>query len=287
MSSKYEINLVDVPDVSGSYSFTSPLVDPSVVTRSVDLNFYAAVTNFDVYVFQIEEQVIPNWFAVVVPKGVSDLGNVHIFFHPLPGHAGYVDAQYQAKGNWGQILEKYTKWLGPQLSASGRKQILVIPLLTSSVISSLGIFASDWQEIVTYIQNGLRRIKGLPETPVQIRNLMISSFSAGIAYQHAFRTKGVNVAPLLREVYDFDGKYSTFRHYAAGLGKGGYILRQYDQYAVSSEQQIMEGAMFCQYHVPLNRWGRHGPKPMSTDEIHRFIPYYMMYHALCFSLVGV
>lgn len=286
MSSKYEINLIDVPGVSGPKNLSRSFVDFFSVTGSMDLKFNTLTCEFDVYVFQIEEQVVPNWFGVVVPKGMNDFSNVHIFFHPLPGQARYVDAQYQSKGKWGNILGKYTEMLGWQFAASGRKQILIIPLLTSSAASTLGIFATDWQGIVEYIQNGLQRIYGLPETQPQIRNLMISSFSVGIAYLKTFRIRGVNVTPLLREVYDFDGKYSTYRNYAQNL-TGGHILRQYDQYAVFSEQQVKQGAMSCQYHVPINRWRKHTPRPASSDTIHAYIPYYMMLHALCSSLIGV
>ena len=32
--------------------------------------------------FQLDEAVVPKWFGVLVPEGVSSFDNIHLFFHP-------------------------------------------------------------------------------------------------------------------------------------------------------------------------------------------------------------
>ena len=50
--------------------------------------------------------VVPNWFGVAVPDGLTDFTRPNIFFHPTPGQAGYNDNDYPTKaGLWPTLLE--------------------------------------------------------------------------------------------------------------------------------------------------------------------------------------
>lgn len=62
--------------------------------------------------FQLDEAVVPRWFGVLVPEGVSSFDKIHLFFHPTPAQAGFQDADYQGLGNWPDIFHYLTDNMG-------------------------------------------------------------------------------------------------------------------------------------------------------------------------------
>jgi hypothetical protein len=73
-------------------------VNPDSVPGATPLRFVGMDVGVTTLLFAIEENVVPNWFGVAVPDGVTDFSNANIFFHPTPRQAGYNDADYSTKG---------------------------------------------------------------------------------------------------------------------------------------------------------------------------------------------
>src|SRR5690606_34282557 len=57
-----------------------------------------------IHYFQLDAPVVPRWFGVLVPEDTTEFDRVHVFFHPTPAQAGYVDAEYQSFGRWRGIF---------------------------------------------------------------------------------------------------------------------------------------------------------------------------------------
>src|SRR5262249_10809805 len=145
--------------------------------------------NFDGWVFEAPQGTVPRWFCVAVPKGLSDFSKLLLFFHPTPGQAGYVDAQYQNFDQWKGIYH-YVPEVGYQLAASGKKMVFLMPLLPNAAIESLGNFTTSWVDLAAEILGHLQRhYKGNDTGVVEPSEVVVSSFSSGIKYHHTFLTK--------------------------------------------------------------------------------------------------
>lgn len=160
-------HLLDRTSVSGAGDFAYIREDVSFSTllyELVDLsNSLANGTQFS-----------PNWFGVAVPDGITDFSNVVIYFHPTPGQAGYIDADYPFKTsggfsthtNWKELLG-YVDRLGGQLAGAVKRagatpnQIVIVPLMRNGNVDGgrsvdAGILPRQWYYIVNDI------IKDLP-----------------------------------------------------------------------------------------------------------------------------
>jgi hypothetical protein len=257
------------------------VVDPTTVAGSGNLGFQTANVRVTTMLFQLGANVVPNWFGVAVPRGIQDFTTPNIFFHPIPGQAGYKDSDYQSKtGKWPELFY-YMERIGYQLDAAIRNfsapanQIAVMPFLTSAATDT-SIFAPNWFGIVTDILTDVRAAIGVPGTaPVQISEVVVSSFSVGLIYSNSFRQSGLGLQPLLREVWDYDG-------FPKGLdtgftGTADFRLRKYDQ-----------GNEPASIHLPLSRWAGYPnpppnlgdrPFPKNSLDVHQLIADYMFLHS--------
>lgn len=275
------IPLDPIPNVhSGTGTHTDRIwvVDPDSVAGSGALQFIAWDVQVSSFLFQLDSSDVPNWFGVAVPRGVRDFTHLHIFFHPLPAQAGYVDALYGSKGGLWKNLFYYMERLGYQGGAAGRDQVIVMPFLTQAA-QDTGIFKESWQDICTQILSSVRESMGADTSnPLQIQDVAVSSFSVGIVYSNAFRTLATNLAASMREVWDFDGNYSTSRSLSQGLlPTPQYGVIKYDQVFSSDSQN---------FHVPQPRWKSYAAPPTNSDQVHGLIRDYMFLHAASISTVG-
>ena len=152
------IPLAPIPGVhtgTGTVATTSWVVEPETVPGSGLLAFTGRDVSVTTLLFQIADDVVPNWFGVACPRGMTGFGNVHVFFHPTPAQAGYVDADYRTKaGKWPELFY-YLERLGDQLDGAERDQLLVMPFLTEAA-KDTGILPGSWSQILTDIATGTR-----------------------------------------------------------------------------------------------------------------------------------
>ena len=276
-----EITLAAVPKVhqgTGTHRATNWVVNPTTVPGSGPMTFSGLDGQVTTKLFAIAEAVVPNWFGVALPSGLSDFSRPHIFFHPTPGQAGYLDGDYWKKsGKWPELFY-YMERLGYQLDGAQRNQVLIMPFMTEEAKNG-GILPANWQSIVTQI---LRRVRADVSPSVtsalKIRQLVVSSFSAGIIYSDNFRRTGANVASALAEVWDFDGRYSSYHAISEALHSTAKVQAiKYDQIASSDPSA---------YHVPLPRWQKLVDPPTSSNEVHGLIRDFMFLDAASVSHVG-
>ncbi len=242
-----------------------------------------------IFYFQVEEAVVPKWFGVLVPEGVSSFDKIHLFFHPTPAQAGFQDADYQGLGNWPNIFHYLADNdrgdnMGSQFCAAGMDRVLVMPLMTQSAEQDCGIFAQRWESIVGRILGMLSTGNMSPAAPlVYVNSLVVSSFSSGIVYSHLFRNKAT-LGARLAGVIDFDGSFSTYRQLSAALsGPPGHVVKVTQNPA--DPQNL--GSLAAENIFPLARprWGGPWADSFSADpaafplEIHGTIPQTMMFIA--------
>ena len=211
--------------------------------------------------FAINQNVVPNWFGVGVPHIVTDWSKPNIFFHPIPGQDGYVDADYPTKsGKWPDLFY-YMELLGFQLDAAIRRfgapsnQIVIMPFLTSARTDT-GILAANWFGIITDILTDLRRMLGGGTGTVNISEVVVSSFSVGYVYSENFRSAAPGLKPLLKQVWDFDGypKSDSFKL----VSTADYTAIKYDQ-----------GSEPASIHLPLSRWSDYPSPPPNPVDPHQ------------------
>src|SRR5215217_2976662 len=179
-----------------------------------------------IFYFQVDEAVVPRWFGVLVPEGVSSFDKIHLFFHPTPAQAGFQDADYQGLGNWPDIFHYLTDDMGTQFCAAGLDRVLVMPLMTQGAAQDCGIFPQRWESIVGRILGMLSTGDMSPSAPlIYVNSLVVSSFSSGIVYSHLFRNNAA-LGARLAGVIDFDGGFSTFSQLSAALtGPPGHVVK--------------------------------------------------------------
>jgi hypothetical protein len=268
---------------TGSHGRRQMIVDPGSVPGTGKLQFLAANVHVATMLFQINQQVVPNWFGVAIPDNVTDFSSPNIFFHPLPAQAGYIDADYfsktgRASGPIWPDLFYYMELLGYQLDGAIKNygapgnQVLIMPFLTSTATDT-GIFHANWQGIVTDILTDARILSGVGGSgPVTLSEVVVSSFSAGYVYSENFRHTAAGVQPLLRQVWDFDGYPKT---------DSDELLTTATVTAIKYDQASEPGS----FHVPAARWSEFpnpapapSPPPPGKD-IHHAIRNYMFLDA--------
>jgi hypothetical protein len=234
--------------------------------------------------FELDDNVVPRWFGVLVPDGVSSFDKAHIFFHPTPSQAGYNDAQYHGLGNWSNIFHYLSDRMGSQFCGAGTGRVMVMPLMTQGAAEGSGILPQRWEAIIGRIF-GMLKSGDMSESapPASISSVVVSSFSSGITYSHHFRSKA-NLGERLVGVIDFDGGISTYGHLSASIRQpAGRVVRMQQMPA----PQQMLGMLAAHNTFPLakSRWGGPYTNLFSKDErqallqIHGTIPQTMMFVA--------
>src|SRR5262249_12877858 len=103
----FSVSPIDLAPITGVHRGTGTfqdsiwLVVPASVPPPGRLAFFGKTVHVTTMLFEIADKVVPNWFGVAVPSGVEDFTRPHLFFHPTPAQAGYIDSQYPTKaGKW-------------------------------------------------------------------------------------------------------------------------------------------------------------------------------------------
>lgn len=262
------------------------VVNPASVPGTGPLTFWNANVQVHALLYSLNANVVPNWFGVAVPNGVTDFSRVNIFFHPTPAQAGYQDSNYplgtvtdfSAIGLW-PMLFYYMELLGYQVDAARQiganpNQIVIMPFLTEAALDT-GIFPANWHGIVTDLLSLARAAVGASGGPIIPSAVVVSSFSAGLMYSSAFRQKAGGLAPLLARIWDIDGfPKATLSYLLTGPG-----VLKYDQ---ANEPSSI--------HLPAGRWTNYTnnqplpsvpPYPTGTDTMyyHHLIRDFMFLHA--------
>lgn len=279
------ISLPPIPNVhngTGTSQAVKWMVDATTVDGTGDLAFFGRTNTITTMLFAIPDPtVVPNWFGVALPSGITDFSRPNIYFHPIPGqNQKYHDSDYpDKKGEWPHLFY-YVELLGSQLDAAQRNQIVVMPFMTSASANTCGILPDNWRDIITDILTQVRAAVNPGDTsPLSISAVVVGSFSVGIAYSETFRHHPSGPrAPVLVEVWDFDGKSSSDKSAADNLrSTAGCSVIQYDQSFSTSTTG---------YHVPMPRWKHLVVPPTKFDELHHDIRDFMFYHAATVTQVG-
>lgn len=224
--------------------------------------------------FELAEHVVPRWYGVLVPAGVINVDRVHLFFHPTPGQAGYVDSNYHQLADWWKIWHYLYDPMGTQFCAAATDRVMIMPLMTSGSAQTCGILPGRWRSIFAEI---LGRLGPGAAKPVNVSSLVVSSFSSGISYSHYFRKNG-GLGSDLAGVIDFDGTFSQSKHLSAMITQpAGRIIRAHQ--APTSAKTVASSAAANLFPVPQPRW-KHSPWPFANAyQIHGLIPQTLMYTA--------
>ena len=234
--------------------------------------------------FQLDEDVVPRWFGVLVPSGTKSFNNVHIFFHPTPKQAGFDDRNYNNLDAFKGIWHYLTDEMSAQFCAAGTGRVLVMPLMTQGAAGSCGVFPQRWEALVGKML-GMISSKNPTDSaaPVAISSVVISSFSAGVAYAHAFVSRA-KLGAKLKGIIDFDGSFSSFRAQSAGLGAGFNPVVRMQQMLGVKEPQIPGMAAKNLFPLPPTRFNKLLLVPAKDDKasmnmIHGLIPQVTMFTA--------
>jgi hypothetical protein len=249
---------------------------------------------------------VPTRIAAVVPGGLTEFTRALIFFHPLPTkQAGYDDGQYGAQtGGWRNIY-RYCDQQGVQLAASKRKLVLIFPIFSLASTETCGRFPAEWKSLVEDIMLMLRNshAPGMAKEPKPtLTEVITASFSAGVKYMHTFLTKAAGVGNSLREVYDYDGRFSSHKFLSEKLQiHPGVKVMTYDQQPINESEVVKEFRAGKGIHVPETRWrdlpaGQTSFLDYPNDPlahpvagsrlVHGAIPRYLFFHSLSESSVG-
>jgi hypothetical protein len=212
-----------------------------------------------------------HWVGAAVPAGLTDFTQAHVFFHPAPGQAGIADSQYDAfTGGWVNV-ERYVPWIGSQLAAAGREQVLFVPYLRGGEYFQLGLLGSDPIARITALLSAAQQAlhPGAATAPT-LKVLGASSFSVGVAALSRFIAR-VGGTGLLREAYDFDGLYSNSADKMIARIPGG-VFRKYAQ---SAGPALARNGVFL---APQPRWRNHPDRPVTGNATHALMPN-LFFHA--------
>jgi hypothetical protein len=205
-----------------------------------------------VHYFELDEDVVPNWFGVLVPNGVTNFENIHLFFHPTPSNRHIDDKDYKTpgKGRFREILHYLTDDMAIQFCAAQSGQVLIMPLMTQGAAATSGILPQRWESIFGQILGQLASSDMSPSaSPKTISSVVVSSFSNGITYSAAFRSRA-SLGSKLRGVIDFDGIISTYKDKSIALP---HTALRFWQSAVGS-QNVAALSVSNLFPLPLPRW---------------------------------
>ena len=237
-----------------------------------------------VHFFELDEDVVPNWFGVLVPNGVKTFEHIHLFFHPTPSNRQIDDRDYKTsgKGRFTEILHYLTDDMAIQFCAAQTGQILIMPLMTQGVAETCGILPQRWESVFIKILGKLASLEmyQLP-APTFISSVVVSSFSNGITYSSAFRGK-TSLGAKLRGIIDFDGIISQSS--SKSLALPPTALRFWQSGFVGKNLFALSAAN--SFPLPLERWQEYQNKAIFKGDfryimymIHGTIPQTMMHFA--------
>ena len=243
-----------------------------------------AMGSGNIFYFEIDGNVVPKWFGVLVPQGTTDFSAAHIFFHPTPGQAGFKDPDYQGLGNWSGIFHYLTDAFGAQFCAAGTGRVLIMPLMPNAAAGTCGNFPRTWEATVGKILGALKSgdMSGTADA-VPISSVVVSSFSSGITYSHHFRA-GARLGTRLTGVIDFDGGISSYSSLSSALSNPtGRVVRM--QQMGADARTLGSLAQRNVFPLPQPRWS--GPyenlfskvPKQALLQIHGTIPQTMMFIA--------
>ena len=217
--------------------------------------------------------ISPNWFGVAIPNpGNFDLNSdvyVVLYFHPIPGQAGYRDQDYLAKSgthggtDWKQLYA-YVDRLGGQMagaiqSGALANRLVIFPFLKSAQYTLL---ISDWFNIIHDILQDINTnvVNGICTRP---KKLIVASVSNGSFYLNKFLVDAAthpNNNNII-EAWDFDSDITNPNILVDPLGKH---LRAYWQQP--NNNRIPPGAHFIQ--LPASSWNSFpNPPPVEVPPL--------------------
>ena len=208
---------------TGEHTTTKLVVDPASIPGTNNLQFLSRVVHVRTMLFELDDNVIPNWFGVAVADGVTDFTRPTIYFHPTPPGDRYVEGAYfgkskdaasrtPAEGRWRELFE-YVDRLGHQLAAAvehfgaSPDQVVIMPFMAASRMGSAGILPANWLPIVTDILIQVRAGVTGVMAPLTVSEVVLAGYSAGFGCMTKFRktTSASVLNPLLKQIWDFDG----------------------------------------------------------------------------------
>ncbi|TCU72464.1 hypothetical protein EDE08_105325 [Bradyrhizobium sp. R2.2-H] len=246
---------------------------------------------------------LPARVCAVVPDGTTEFTRALIFFHPLPTpRAGYDDGQYADQtGGWHNIY-RYCEQQGAQLAASNKKIVLIMPIFSLASTETCGVFPDKWKDLIELILRHIRdqRFPGRKGEDMDLKEVITASYSAGVQYMSTFLNRAKDLKPALKEVWDYDGRFSTSREKSEGLRSFAPKVLTYDQRPVKLNQVVQEFRLNKGIHIPLPRWQDLGKSSSFLDVadpnvaavpgaslfVHGAMPRYLMFHSLMQSSVG-
>jgi len=251
---------------SGAYS-----PNPDALKSELLLRWDSVAGSGAIRYFALSEDVVPNWFGVVVPDGLTRFEHVHLFFHPTPSQAGYDDAKYKSKTGWSGLFHYMTDLMSAQFCAARSGQVLIMPLLTQSAADTCGVLPARWDSLLGQI------VSLLAGRPTAVTSLVVSSFSAGIAYSAAFRRKA-QLQGRLRGIIDLHGLFSSYRTHSSHLPQTALRFWQ----TPVAAQGVSAAAAANLFPLPASRWSSpfDAAKPEGAGGVrHGYIPNTMMHFA--------
>lgn len=268
------IQRIDPPDGAPTTFATAiqgigPL--PQSLVRDFTFDFEPTIGTGRIEYFELDEDVVPNWFGVVIPDSVTEFNSAHIFFHPNPGRAGFNDATYKSKAGWARLFHYMSDDFSRQFCAAGLNQILIMPVFTAGTLSTAGVFPERWQSIVREILNILDPNPFAVALEAKVlRNIVLSSFSAGISYSHNFRRRA-NLDGVVG-VIDFDGSFSSFASFSTALSaSSGFRVVKFSQTPVR-ESQLETLALRNVFPIPPLRVAKRYGKNITPGQMHGLMP---------------
>ena len=276
---------------TGSHTVHKLLLDPSSLfnlSTGAAVNGPLKFVDRDVHcttlLYELDADVIPNWFAVAVPDGVTDFTRPTIYFHPNPDPPGYKegpqgsiyfgkkdpdapglsDDDRNKRRKWWQLFE-YVERLGLQLAGAVQfgatsNQIVILPFMTLSTLDTGGILPKHWLPIVTDILGDVRqRVADIGGT-LTVSNVVLAGYSYGHTVATRFRENAQLQAPgvlkgLTKQVLGFDGSPSM-SNLASVPGQMKAI--KYDQSGAANTSP-------ADVHLALARWSQY-PNPVPDEQ---------------------
>jgi hypothetical protein len=153
------------------------LVDTTTVVPNGTLKFLQNDVEVTLILYELVDVstgdvagVVPNWFGVAVPDGITDLSKPILYFHPRPHQNNYIDgnndANYLKKTttawtgsgrDWRELFA-YLDRLGNQLAGALQQQanpnqVVIMPFMTEHSASdgTAGLLKGNWLAVITDI----------------------------------------------------------------------------------------------------------------------------------------
>ncbi len=193
------------------------------------------------FLFEMRKDNHVYWIGVAVPQGTSNFSKTQVFFHPTVVNGGNVhaaDGDYKTfRGGWAKSIQRYVSMQGGQL-AGARQTTLLVPFMTMAAQSGSDrdyMFATRPTETLNAIMTAVRNacIQGA-ESPVQVSQVGVSSFSSGIGAMRLF-IKTFGSTGVIKETTDFDSPYIVAEPKLITRASGA-VGRVFTQMALHSPQ---------------------------------------------------